>query len=962
MTSQRMTQYDWLDDLCVRFLINLPKADMMDMQRLCFQAEEAHWFYDDFVRPNDKSMPRMTLREFCLALFKQCPLLCDHPEEQLESAFDDFMKYKPTVPVRGAILLNDTMDEVLLVKGWKKTAHWGFPKGKINLNEDDLDCAIREVDEETGFDIRIAGLVPPRSEALSVSMKTREHDTKLFIFRGVSKSTVFEAKTRKEISDIQWFRIADLPTNKKKPHHHGHETDDPGSNQPSSNRFYLVGPFMTPLRRKIREMRARDAALAAHGSNSLPPPPHLDEAVEEITEDEGAPPQPDYYGYSDINSGYSHEPQQQQQQQQQYADASRDLLSMINRPSPAASQPQNLPMPYADQNAPKASALMAMLQKGGSQSGPQANHSAGNTPHTPVDHAYGQAPQPNTPHHQHYTNQHGQPGPQDPFYQHQGPPPQLSQQVPHVHQTQKAPTPTILHPQPLPPTVQKALFTRDALPSPDVAAYAGGQGHPNMMLPPPPPPPQQQQPQQQQAPLNSHAANLLSFFKTDQQPQAQQPQPQQQPQQGPPTQAFQQQIPAHMLEPAQQPQQSRSPAAVFTEAHHPNGPRAQHSGHHHHQYGTHYTGGGQPSFAGQGVPDTLNKIINGNGNGSSKASNTNGGSSHSNAGPSNPFLPNPQQSQHASSLLSMFKQTSAAPGPDPEAVPASGPAHVHPGMTSQQQTVYSTTTTTTTTAGPISNGRPIQAHEAEVAARARGNAGAVEMNSDVNLPFGALSLLSRPRANESNQSNQHPSTYAVPIAELPAGTTTVTATTILKKQPSFPHQGAAANISGRQVVDSPDHGRPSTHGSGHQYFPPPPELQPQQQQQQQPHGPVRRPSYASSSSVAPTEGGAGYPTTAQQLLQQFQKQPQQPQPPQSRQPSLAGSHAHMPPPGSVSSRGSMDQRTGVPSGLAPPGMVSPENDSGASADGLSGMRRGSSQTPISTEKRDFLLSYLTSRT
>lgn len=35
--------------------------------------------------------------------------------------------------------------QCLLVKGWKSTASWGFPKGKINDEEDKWSCAIREV-------------------------------------------------------------------------------------------------------------------------------------------------------------------------------------------------------------------------------------------------------------------------------------------------------------------------------------------------------------------------------------------------------------------------------------------------------------------------------------------------------------------------------------------------------------------------------------------------------------------------------------------------------------------------------------------------------------------------------------------------------------------------------------------------------------------------------------------------
>lgn len=45
----------------------------------------------------------------------------------------------------GAIMLDPMMTKCLLVKGWKKDAGWGFPRGKISANEPDVQCAIREV-------------------------------------------------------------------------------------------------------------------------------------------------------------------------------------------------------------------------------------------------------------------------------------------------------------------------------------------------------------------------------------------------------------------------------------------------------------------------------------------------------------------------------------------------------------------------------------------------------------------------------------------------------------------------------------------------------------------------------------------------------------------------------------------------------------------------------------------------
>lgn len=35
--------------------------------------------------------------------------------------------------------------QCILVKGWKSSSGWGFPKGKINEHEAPHDCAAREV-------------------------------------------------------------------------------------------------------------------------------------------------------------------------------------------------------------------------------------------------------------------------------------------------------------------------------------------------------------------------------------------------------------------------------------------------------------------------------------------------------------------------------------------------------------------------------------------------------------------------------------------------------------------------------------------------------------------------------------------------------------------------------------------------------------------------------------------------
>lgn len=66
-------------------------------------------------------------------------------QDDIEQIMEAFKAFKKNVPVMGGILLDQDMQRVLLVKGWKNSACWGFPRGKIHKNETDAQCAVREV-------------------------------------------------------------------------------------------------------------------------------------------------------------------------------------------------------------------------------------------------------------------------------------------------------------------------------------------------------------------------------------------------------------------------------------------------------------------------------------------------------------------------------------------------------------------------------------------------------------------------------------------------------------------------------------------------------------------------------------------------------------------------------------------------------------------------------------------------
>ena len=1044
------------------------------MARICFQVEEAHWFYDDFIRPLNRSLPPMSLRTFCLAIFKRCPLLAPFPIENHVLAFEEFLKYKTSIPVRGAILLNETMDMALLVKGWKKGANWSFPKGKINMDEDDLDCAIREVDEETGFDIRAAGLVPPPEEVKYIETTFRDQQIRLYVFRNVPIDTYFEPKTRKEIGGIQWYKIDDLPTYRKKGittnGGHGHETDDP-SHSSTNNKFYMVAQFTGQLKKWIAQQRKKDAIRA--GKDYLVPQISL--AEDPCTEDEGST-LPEAIQIP-ITSATAADPTQI------LANASRDLRQMLQIDSLSPEQVHSADPIAAgpgDINQNRANALLAVLQKGGNAPAIVPPPGLSVNTSTSLQHLLPQASQSNAhtlspqfqQNQQHQQHQQQHPLQQLPHPQQQQlrpppglfrsmpPPPglpirgqqgqsladhnpygasqlgsqqqqaydkaRLAQQNQHLQQRfqlqqphqgqqppqssrqgqqqpmpgqninpfvpnsqgqaplytangnivqgpsqsqaraqaavaafspQQHPPPSVplLHPQPLPPVVQKALFARELLASPDVG------GHQNNALMPPPPPPPPHQSRVPQPPLSNHAAALLSAFKKDIASHAGAPGapgapdlPQSSPKQ--PQAPLQLQHPHrhashNVSSKATQPgQQQQPPFATLPNSHTLHGSRPQPPPHQQ-PYGA-LPVNAQP-VANSALQDKLLGRL----------------TKHTD--------------QHINSLLEMFSKKIASSSQATAAAPTTSLSLGHnarpqqAGSTTHGVITHQTTYSATTTSTAQGVHEPSQAQTLEAAALANGRP--VEMNAELNLPFGALSLLTRPKNQDGSGSNnkndlagrsQHPSTFATPIVELPASTVHVQS-----QRPAAP-QGSAVN---RQQLDASSERHPSTR-------------EPHKQQQYGGSNSAvnttlpmnstvsRRPSHASS--TAPIEaasyGHSGHSGHSgghdqqqqpvnlsgpeknsehtQKLLSLFSRQPQVSpgtgsNPHAQPHASLPHTHhMHHTPPLSGSSRGSVGY-----------GATASDSLKMKPADGLSSdsSRRGS-QTPISAANRNFLLGYLAS--
>jgi mRNA-decapping enzyme subunit 2 len=231
----RKNRYDFkavIQDLCSRFILNCPEEEYESFERIFFQIEEAHWFYEDFYREQDKTLPYLSFRVFAVHIFNDCPLLKPFIHS-LDKHLESFIYYKRRVNVCGAIILNETMDKVLLVKGWSAKT-WGFPKGKINKNETAVECAVREVKEEIGYDI--SNLINPND---LIELDVNEQKIKLYIVHGVKETENFETLTRKEISKIEWHNLHDI------------------GKRYSRNRYWTVLPFLREIKKWISIRRKK---------------------------------------------------------------------------------------------------------------------------------------------------------------------------------------------------------------------------------------------------------------------------------------------------------------------------------------------------------------------------------------------------------------------------------------------------------------------------------------------------------------------------------------------------------------------------------------------------------------------------------------------------------------------------------------------------------------------------------
>jgi 8-oxo-dGTP pyrophosphatase MutT (NUDIX family) len=94
---------------------------------------------------------------------------------------------------------------------------WGFPKGRRNVNENDLNCALREFKEETGLNTNIMRLLfdlKPLEEVFSGTNKKRYKHVYYIaqLCNNISIDIIDDQSPCREIKAVKWFTYEECQT------------------------------------------------------------------------------------------------------------------------------------------------------------------------------------------------------------------------------------------------------------------------------------------------------------------------------------------------------------------------------------------------------------------------------------------------------------------------------------------------------------------------------------------------------------------------------------------------------------------------------------------------------------------------------------------------------------------------------------------------------------------------------
>jgi ADP-ribose pyrophosphatase YjhB (NUDIX family) len=140
--------------------------------------------------------------------------------QEYEQAKQKFEQLKQGIDIEGTSITLDELLDSTPVK-WD-TPEWGFPKGRRNVGETDIACAIREFQEETGLGRNEYCIFEGMEPILETFFGNNNiHYCHVYYLAFVPESCSLQPETSNEIGGLGWFSLKDAldkirPTNVEK--------------------------------------------------------------------------------------------------------------------------------------------------------------------------------------------------------------------------------------------------------------------------------------------------------------------------------------------------------------------------------------------------------------------------------------------------------------------------------------------------------------------------------------------------------------------------------------------------------------------------------------------------------------------------------------------------------------------------------------------------------------------------
>ena len=116
-----------------------------------------------------------------------------------------FNAYRPHTHYVYGIICMSKAKKYLLVKG-RKSNKWSFPKGHRNRGEMAMECALRELYEETGISLES----PSKYPKSFIFSRNNDGSGPEYFFIQVDEELDTHINDSREISDVGWFSLEEI--------------------------------------------------------------------------------------------------------------------------------------------------------------------------------------------------------------------------------------------------------------------------------------------------------------------------------------------------------------------------------------------------------------------------------------------------------------------------------------------------------------------------------------------------------------------------------------------------------------------------------------------------------------------------------------------------------------------------------------------------------------------------------